>query len=565
VFVKIYYLPLLLLTACKTDPITPLPVSIGDFTQDELFDPNRVLEVALTLDPDDGAALAAQTRNLLDTFSGECTAQPFASPFTFFPASISIDNKVSREQIGLRKKGFLGSLNNTKPSLKIDLEEFFPEDTQEIAGLEKLTFNNANQDPSLLRTCLAYQLFTDAGLEAPRCNFAHITANGDDLGVYVQIESINKDFVKAHFANAEGNLYEGTLSDFRPEFIGTFEKETNKADPARPELDALTSALTLDDTQLLPALDAIVDLEKFFTFWAMEVLTNHWDGYTNNTNNFYLYKDPTTNKLVFIVSGPDGAFLDNNPFPAGANPPISVFASGLLAHRLYLNPEGQTRFLLKLNELLETVYSEASLNQEIDRLQTLLAPFNAIDANNLAQVRSFIDGHRAALIAELSAGAPAWPFPVKNIPCTLSLGQIDGTFSTQFGTLDDANTFATGVATCNVTEGDTPLILSLKASASGLDPASGNLPQVRILGLREDGNLEVAVMNFTEGLTTGSQRFDLLAPAPQGVVGVFDVNTQQFTITGFIAGEVNLTQASQQDGGAVTGDFQGEIVSFPAF
>jgi hypothetical protein len=565
VLVKKSYLPLLLLAACKTDPVILPPIAIGDFTQDELFDPNRVLEVALTLDPDDGAALAAQTRNALDTLSGECTAQPFASPFTFFPASISIDNKVSREQIGLRKKGFFGSLSTTKPSLKIDLEEFFPEDTQEIAGLEKLTFNNANQDPSLLRTCLAYQLFADAGLEAPRCNFAHLTANGDDIGVYVQIESINKDFVKAHFANSEGNLYEGTLSDFRPEFLGTFEKETNKADPTRPELDALTNALTLDDTLLIPALDAIVDLDKFFTFWAMEVLTNHWDGYTNNTNNFYVYNDPTTTKLVFIVSGPDGAFLDSNPFPAGANPPISVFASGLLAHRLYLNPEGQTRFLAKLNELLATVYSEASLNQEIDRLQALLAPFNAIEANNLAQLRSFINGQRAALTAELSAGAPAWPFPLKNVPCTTSLGQIDGTFSTQFGTLDDANAFATGAATCNVTEGDTPLVLSLKASASGLDPASGNLPQVRVLGLREDGNLEVVVMNFPEGLITKTQRFDLFAPAPQGVLGVFDVNTQQFTTTGFIAGEVNLTQASQQEGSAVTGDFQGEIVSFSGF
>ena len=517
------------------------------------------------MDAADGATLAAQTRNLLDLLSGECTAQPFESPFTFFEASISIDGEVSREQIGIRKKGFLGSLNTTKPSLKIDLEEFFSEDTQEIAGLEKLTFNNANQDPSLLRTCLAYQLFTEAGLEAPRCNFAHLTVNGDELGVYVQIESINKDFIKAHFANTDGNLYEGTLSDFRPEFIGTFEKETNKDDPARPELDALTDALTLDDTQLLAALDQLVDLEQFFTFWAMEVLTNHWDGYTNNNNNFYVYNDPSTNKLVFIVSGPDGAFLDSNPFPAGPNPPISVYASGLLARRLYLHPEGQARFLARLNELLGSVFSEASINQEIDRMQALLAPFNAIDPNNLAQVRSFIDGQRAAITAELAAGAPAWPFPLKDLPCLISQGQIEGTFSTQFGTLDDANVFATGAATCSVVEGDTPLALSSLASAAGPDPASNNVPQVRVLGLREDGNLEVAILNFLGGLGTGVQRFDLVAPAPQGIVGIFNVTTEAFIVTGFIAGEVDVVQASQQEGGAVTGEFQGEIVLFPGF
>jgi len=34
---------------------------------------------------------------------------------------------------------------------------------REYLGLERLTLNNANQDPSHIRTCLAYQMFTAAG------------------------------------------------------------------------------------------------------------------------------------------------------------------------------------------------------------------------------------------------------------------------------------------------------------------------------------------------------------------------------------------------------------------
>lgn len=544
------------LSACKTNK---------DLSQEELFDPNRVIEVEIEMDEADAEALAIQTRNLLDTLSGECTAQPFGSPFSFFPAEITIDGAIRRKEIGIRKKGFLGSLNTEKPSLKIDLEEFVNDNDQEIAELEKLTFNNANQDPSLVRTCITYQLFTAAGLPAPRCNFAHVTVNGEDAGIYVQIESINKDFVKAHFSDDSGNLYEGTLSDLRPEFLGTFEKETNKDDPSFADLEALATALTVDDTQLIAALDPIVDLEQFFTFWAMEVLTNHWDGYTNNTNNFYMYNDPSIGKFVFIVSGPDGALLDSNPFPAGPNPPISVFASGLLAHRLYLHPEGQARFLTRLNELLVSVWDEAALGAELDRMEALLAPFGVVDSVNLSQVRTFIANQRSAIQTELALGAPAWPFPLKDLPCLSVTGQLDGTFSTEFGTLDDPNIFATGPGTLNVTEGATPLDLTSVASAAGFDPNTPGVPQVRLLGVRADGNAEVAIINFPEGFSTGTARFDLLAPAPLGVVGVFDNATQQFNLTGFIAGEVEVTRASEQEGSPVEGSFSGEIVLFPGF
>src|SRR5687767_9151485 len=56
----------------------------GPDETDELFDPETILEVEITLDPDDWDALRNQTRTIADIFGGDCLAQPFPSPFTYF-------------------------------------------------------------------------------------------------------------------------------------------------------------------------------------------------------------------------------------------------------------------------------------------------------------------------------------------------------------------------------------------------------------------------------------------------------------------------------------------------
>ncbi len=39
---------------------------------------------------------------------------------------------------------------------------------------------------------MAYKLFNDAGVQAPRCSFAKVTVNGEYLGLYSNVESIGK-------------------------------------------------------------------------------------------------------------------------------------------------------------------------------------------------------------------------------------------------------------------------------------------------------------------------------------------------------------------------------------
>ncbi|MFO0551667.1 MAG: CotH kinase family protein [Polyangiaceae bacterium] len=527
----------------------------------DLYDPSRVIEVSIEIADADAEELANQTRDLLDLLAGDqCLSEPFPSPFTFFPATVTVEG-YTREQVGVRKKGFLGSLSTTKPSLKVDFAEFVPDQT--IGPYERLTLNNSKQDPSFVRTCLTYWVFEKAGLPAPRCNFAHVVANGNDLGIYVNIEPINSDFVKAHFDDPSGDLYEGTLNDFRPGFDGGYEKETNKSTPGHPRIDALTAALTGPDAGLLDAVGSVVDLDTFYTYWAVEVLTNHWDGYTNNTNNYYVYDDPTSGGFQFVVSGPDGAFQLQTSFQPGVDPPKSVFATGMLARRLYLLPESRDAYLARLRSLLDTVWDENALLAEVDSLEATLAPvadpsFEAA----LGEVRTFIQGRRAALLAEIDQGPPAWNFDARNSPCMPVLGSVDATFTTTFGSLG-SDPFISGDGTISATLGGAPIALVGTAGAvAGLDPNTtppNGVVIVQVPSLRADSKVEVVVLAIDKGLFgVGQTRFDLFGRV--GYLGVFDPADMSFTVSAVIQGDLVLEQAAQTPNAPVIGSVHGQVL-----
>ena len=81
------------------------------------------------------------------------------TPYEYVPAKVTIDG-VTFQKVGLRKKGFIGSQDTTRPSLKIKLDLF--EAGQKIDGLKTLTLNNNKQDVTLMNQYLGYRMFDQA-------------------------------------------------------------------------------------------------------------------------------------------------------------------------------------------------------------------------------------------------------------------------------------------------------------------------------------------------------------------------------------------------------------------
>ena len=383
------------------------------------FAMDRVLAISIEIAEDDWDTLRHQTRtfeDLVAEIEKYNLSRPFADIYTWFSATVTIDGETHTE-VGVRKKGFLGSQSDTKPSLKLRYDKYV--DDQSLGGvMERMTLNNSAQDPSMVNTCLAYQVFAAAGLPSPRCNFATVTVNGTELGLYVHLEEIKKPFLARHFDSAKGNLYEGTVSDFIPSHRGTFEKKTHEDEDDWSDVDAILAALQDPSDAGLEALGELVDLDRFLSFWATEVLVGHWDGYTGHRNNYQFYREPD-GKFAFIPWGVDDTFHlkdDPNPFDNISDPPPSVLALSAIPNRLYNHPQWQVKYAARLKEVLDAAWDEDALLANVDAMAAIvqehaLPEANAAAAKDTDRVRKFILKRKGELLADITPEPPDWPEP----------------------------------------------------------------------------------------------------------------------------------------------------------
>ena len=149
---------------------TPPPAAEPD-PADALFDPSAVHDLRITMKPDDW-----------DTLKARCLWD------TYYPADFQWRD-MTVAKVGVRSRG-LGSRNSSKPSIKIDFNEFVAD--QKFLKQKALILANAVQDPGMLNRRLANLIFARMGLPAPRVVHARLFVNGEYAGLYELVEEIEK-------------------------------------------------------------------------------------------------------------------------------------------------------------------------------------------------------------------------------------------------------------------------------------------------------------------------------------------------------------------------------------
>ena len=121
------------------------------------FPQNEVTTIRITIDPDSFNLMMATLEN------------EHEFPATFFFESTSLMDTVAN--IGLRLRGNT-SLNAAKKSFKISFNTF--DAGGDWQDLEKINLLGTVNDPSLMRTKLAHDLFRKAGIAAARTSYTRL-------------------------------------------------------------------------------------------------------------------------------------------------------------------------------------------------------------------------------------------------------------------------------------------------------------------------------------------------------------------------------------------------------
>ena len=282
--------------------------------------------------------------------------------------------------VAVHLKGSAGSflpIDSEKPALTLNFDKFA--EGQRFHGLQKLHLNNSLQDSSYVSEQISRELFLKAGIPAPRAAHAVVALNGRPPQLYVLVEGWNKQFLKRHFKNPKGNLYDsGAAKDI------TSPLDTNSGEHPgdRSRLGALAAAA--QETNLETRLDRIekvLDVERFLTFIAMEVIMGHWDGYAMNRNNYRVFHDLGSDRLVFLPHGMDQMFGVWRSTPTST---ITPMMKGIVARAVMQSPELRRRYLERVAFLATKIFDVPAITNRVRQLSARVQPTLAGDFSQLA-------------------------------------------------------------------------------------------------------------------------------------------------------------------------------------
>lgn len=206
-------------------------------------------------------------------------------------------------------------------------------------------------------------------MPAPRAGHAKVVLNGRDLGLHVLVEGWNKQFLKRHFKNTKGNLYDG---GFVQDINSALEVNSGDKPHDHAGLRALVSAVQEPDpAQRWARLERVLDMDRFLSFMAMDIIQCDWDGYAMNRNNWRIFHDLDANKMVFMPHGLDQMFGVERATPdCSIRPPMR----GMVARAVMGVPEGRRQYLERLSELYTNVFHVQALLQRVDELAAVIDP-----------------------------------------------------------------------------------------------------------------------------------------------------------------------------------------------
>jgi hypothetical protein len=218
-------------------------------------------------------------------------------------ASVTVDG-IKYDGVGVRFRGDKSYQTNLKRNpFSIKLNHSNAE--QNHQGWTMLKLSPALRDPSMVREMLFSEI---AGKYVPAAQTAYtkLFVNDEYIGVFVNLESVDKPFLENNFGSSRGAFFKagvdykpaGIPSICRQNIFGSLEYEDNlecykgnfevNSNTGWAELQELTRVLSQDPGKV----DRLLDVDRALWMLALNNVMVNLNSYSGNHSvNYYLYKD----------------------------------------------------------------------------------------------------------------------------------------------------------------------------------------------------------------------------------------------------------------------------------
>jgi spore coat protein CotH len=294
-----------------------------------------------------------------------------------------------------------------KRSLNISVDEFVK--NQALLGFTTLNLLNAHADPSFLHAVLFLQAAREL-MPAPRANYVRLVINGENWGIYPNVEQINKVFIKEWFKTDAGTRWKapGSLrgragleywGDDLAAYKGVFEIKGEDTPKAWQSLVTLTRVLnTTAPDKLEAALAGILDVDGALRFLALDNALVNNDGYWTRASDYAIYLDPggKFHVLIYDVNeafGGVGGGFPMNAGPAGPDPLVGLTdPSKPLRSKLLAVPALRAKYLAYTRQIAARWLDWKTVEPIAARYRTLISAEVKADSRKLYSFGEFERG-----------------------------------------------------------------------------------------------------------------------------------------------------------------------------
>ena len=267
-------------------------------TDDQVYIEREIMVIRMTMSAEDKAFLLHEDNKYSEVY---------------VPADVTISNSQLDEEVlnvGVRLRGN-SSRDHLKKAFKIDFKEF---GGGKFHGYKKFNLKPDVNDPTLIRELLTMHLYRLMEVPAQRVTPVQLFMNEEYMGAYLNLEQIDDEFVDSRFGHEDGFLYKcgwgSTLQDNGQVFNTIlFESKINEDTDTRAELEQFVKILNnTSDEDFVEEIEKVFSVDRYLRQMAVEALTGHWDGYSYNQNNFYLFYNEQTGLVEFLPYDTDNTW-----------------------------------------------------------------------------------------------------------------------------------------------------------------------------------------------------------------------------------------------------------------
>ena len=217
-------------------------------------------------------------------------------------ATLTVDGR-KYPNVGVRFRGASSYMmigKGYKRSFNISMD--LADSKQKLLGHKTLNLLNAHEDATYLSSVL-YSHIARQYIPAPQANLVKVVINGENWGIYANVEQFNKEFLQENYQTTKGTRWKVSgspmgrggleyLGDDAERYKRIYAIKSNDNEKSWKALINLCKVLNQTPAEKLEeALKPILDIDNALWFLALDVALINCDGYWIRASDYSIYLD----------------------------------------------------------------------------------------------------------------------------------------------------------------------------------------------------------------------------------------------------------------------------------